>query len=291
MFQRAYKIAMGYTAPVIISRRTIAGECSSGVAACVLLNEDGWILSSSHVLKMIPDLMIEEAETRRLEAEIQSVGGRPANRHERRRHRSGHAGPKPTATDRWSVMAGPGLGIELVIGLEIGDLALGKLRGFVPDPNMQYPVFKNPTADLEGGTSLCRLGFPFHHFEPTYDPLTNSFNLPIGALPMATFANEGIFSRGMDVLVLDEVTRQPVQTPFPIKFIETSSAGLRGQSGGPIFDSEGRIWGIQSSTTSYAMDLNTDDTPQYYHVGVGTHCATIIGFLTQNNIKHQVSKD
>jgi hypothetical protein len=33
-----------------------------------------------------------------------------------------------------------------------------------------------------------------------------------------------------------------------VKFIETSTPGLRGQSGGPLFDAKGEIWGIQSRT-------------------------------------------
>ena len=289
MFQNAYKMAMAYTMPVIISQRTVGGDCSSGVAACILLNEEGWILSSSHVLRMLADLMNEEAKTRQLEAES---GGLPTNRHERRRRRSGHGGPSPDAIDKWSVIVGPGFGVEAVIGLDTGDIAIGKLANFKPFELAQYPVFKKPSGDiLEGGTSLCRIGFPFHDFQPTYDASKNSFNLPDGVFPVAAFANEGVFARGMTVVLLDEKTMQPVQSPFPIKFIETSSAGLRGQSGGPIFDSQGRIWGIQSSTTSYPMDLNTDDTPQYYNVGVGTHYETIIGFLEQNNIKYQVSKD
>jgi hypothetical protein len=287
MFRNAYKTVMTHTMPVIISQKTVGGECSSGIAACILLNEEGWILSSSHVLKMIPELINAEAETRRLEVE---GGGIPSNRHERRRHRSGHRGPRSDAIDKWSALVGPGFGVELVIGLDTGDIAVGKLANFRPWEGVQYPVFKKP-SDLEGGTSLCRVGFPFHDFQPTYDASRNAFDLPAGLFPVAAFANEGVFARGMTVVLLDEKTMQQVPSPFPIKFIETSSAGLRGQSGGPIFDSEARIWGIQSSTTSYPMDLNTEDTPQYYHVGVGTHCETIIGFLEQNNIKYQLSKD
>jgi hypothetical protein len=37
------------------------------------------------------------------------------------------------------------------------------------------------------------------------------------------------------------------------KFIETSTPGLRGQSGGPLFDVDGKVWGIQSRTNHYDL--------------------------------------
>jgi S1-C subfamily serine protease len=70
--------------------------------------------------------------------------------------------------------------------------------------------------------------------------------------------------------------------------IETSSPGIRGQSGGPIFDQHGAVWGIQSATTSYPMDFSTK-VEQYYHVGVGVSSATIVGFLKHLGIKFQTS--
>ena len=43
MFRLAYKIAREFTFPVILSRRTIAGACSSSIGAYVVINADGWI--------------------------------------------------------------------------------------------------------------------------------------------------------------------------------------------------------------------------------------------------------
>lgn len=40
---------------------------------------------------------------------------------------------------------------------------------------------------------------------------------------------------------------------FPLALIETSSPGLKGQSGGPIFDKEGTVFGIQSRTMHFPL--------------------------------------
>jgi hypothetical protein len=79
-------------------------------------------------------------------------------------------------------------------------------------------------------------------------------------------------------------------------FIETSSPGLRGQSGGPTFDINGTIWAIQSQT--HHMKLGFGDNQkqskelehlkyQYLNVGWGTHALTITSFLTENKISFQ----
>jgi hypothetical protein len=44
--------------------------------------------------------------------------------------------------------------------------------------------------------------------------------------------------------------------PFPLKWIETSSPGLKGQSGGPLLDERGTIWGVQSNTFSYNLGFS-----------------------------------
>jgi hypothetical protein len=40
------------------------------------------------------------------------------------------------------------------------------------------------------------------------------------------------------------------------KFVEMSSPGLRGQSGGPRFDVNGMVWGLQSRTQHLALGFS-----------------------------------
>jgi hypothetical protein len=99
------------------------------------------------------------------------------------------------------------------------------------------------------------------------------------------FSNEGIIARQFEHLVVDQGGNR-VETPFRLRGIETSNPGLLGQSGGPIYDEKGVVWGVQTSTVSYQLDLNTADN-QYYNVGVGCHSETVIGLLKEKGVKYE----
>ena len=74
---------------------------------------------------------------------------------------------------------------------------------------------------------------------------------------------------------------------------------MRGQSGGPIFDINGYIWGLQSRTTHYALGFNPKikkdnkevEEHQFLNAGVGTHVEEIVNFLTEHNIKFNLSTE
>ena len=91
-----------------------------------------------------------------------------------------------------------------------------------------------------------------------------------------------------EIVPMDKATMQPVTPPFPLMNIETSNPGIKGQSGGPIYDQKGTVWAIQTATSSYELDFATKEK-QYYHVGIGVHAATIIDFLKHENITFQTS--
>jgi hypothetical protein len=154
----------------------------------------------------------------------------------------------------------------------------------------QYPILKLPTENFDRGRSLCRLGFPFVEVTSTYDEANNSFAFANAQLVF--FPNEGIFTRGRDA------GRTP-DGKHPVLFVETSSPGLRGQSGGPIFDADGRIWAIQSSTTHIALGFNPTITVngrqtvehQFINLGIGIHAATIVSVLDDLGVAYQVSAD
>ena len=115
----------------------------------------------------------------------------------------------------------PGLG-------EVVDLGVVKLEPFDPNWVKVYPVFKDWKKDFEPGRSLCKLGFPFHQFTPTWDPTNKGFILPPGALPLPRFPIEGIFTRTSQIVI-----EGPDQPPFPVKYVETSSPGFLGQAAVP----------------------------------------------------------
>lgn len=171
----------------------------------------------------------------------------------------------------------------------LSDLATGRMEPFDPGSVAAYPIFKNPQSSLRPGVMLCRLGFPFHSVHATYDQPSQRFILPPSALPMPVFPNEGMHTRV--AMVADAASGTQA------KFLETSSPGLRGQSGGPIFDRDGHIWGIQSRTTSFDLGFSPQVGSssgnvvehQFLNVGLGTHVEEVVKFLAAEGVSCALS--
>jgi hypothetical protein len=181
--------------------------------------------------------------------------------------------------------------MDQVVGIEVADLAFVKLQGFDAAMIASYPVFKDPAKPMQQGRSLCRLGFPFHTVTPSYDATTNIFHLPPGSVPPPFFPNDGIFTR------IVEIPPPNPAPPFKLSLIETSSPGLLGQSGGPIFDQDGNIWGIQSRTAHYPLGFSpevpggkkNEKEHQFMNVGWGIHAETIVGAMRDRGIAFDLS--
>ncbi len=79
-----------------------------------------------------------------------------------------------------------------------------------------------------------------------------------------------------------------------MKFVETSSPGLRGQSGGPIFDVNGHICALQSRTVHHQLGFSPVvkvghrevNEHQFLNVGIGTHVEEITAFLDKHKISY-----
>lgn len=292
MFASACKIAREFTRPVVISHMRLSGKCASGIGTFVVLNADGWIVTAAHILSEIQTLVqvcanVHAYEAARVEIESDSA----LSRQERRRKLAGLGRPNPeTPTKNSSWWSWDGVQPVEAYGLQAVDLGIARLSPFDPAWVKAYPTIKDPHVNFDPGTSLCRMGFPFSQIEPTWDPTLGMFQLPPGSIPLPIFPIEGILTRMINVA---GVVNPP---SYPLQFIETSSPGLKGQSGGPIFDDKGTIWGIQSQTSSYALGLGPkpagkkkERDDQFLHVGWGVHSASVIGFLNEKKVSFQLS--
>lgn len=286
MFAKAVSIASEYTIPVIISHRFFDGTIECGCASFIVLNDEGWIMTSAHVLNsgMAAEQHIKEIqEYSRRKSDIEK--NKQLNHKQKNKIiRSLPCNNKWIQTHAFWWGADIRSIKEFIFNQSV-DLAIGKLDPFDSKSITTYPTFKNPKDELLPGTSLCRLGFPFHSIGATFDEGKSQFILEPGALPIPRFPIEGIHTR---ILVVQDEKGNKIG-----KFIETSSPGLRGQSGGPIFDSNGDIWGLQSHTNTLQLGFSPKvkkgnkeiEEHQFMNVGVGTHVEEIIKFLNDNKVK------
>jgi len=270
--------AQQFTAPVVISTLHYDGSVQSAVGAYVIVNDGGWILTAAHVFEAELVFPTHQNEIAAYEAGKRAKRKVPGLRR------------NPKWLVEFSLFWGRvGVSVaDVMANFEI-DLAVARLHPFDPAWVTMYPTFKDPTDGILPGTSLCRLGFPFHEFKPTHKE-GGGFELPAGALPAPLFPLEGIMTRH----ILGGPTKDG---KHQIKFLETSSPGLRGQSGGPIFDREGRVWGIQSRTSHLALGFNppvpggAKDAVehQFLNVGWAVHPEVVHAFLKDNGVGFDIA--
>ena len=291
MFSRAVAVAAGFTRPMVISWRTAKGECASTVGAYVVVNRAGWILTAAHLLDIVRR---HQDSARRYEGYRGNViefhrDIAADKRYRRKGVRTFHQ-PAVESVRNHSVWWGADM-VRLVEARTVvaADLALGRLDPFDPGAVARYPVFKDPSRDHVPGRSLCKLGFPLHRIEPVYDEKANTFTLPEGSVPLPMLPLEGMFTRVVN-------TRAPGSgAGDPSAFIETSSPSLIGQMGGPVFDAEAVVWGIQSHTVHHALGFHPpvpggvagQVEHQFLNTGLAVHTGVVRSLLDAEGIEYE----
>lgn len=139
------------------------------------------------------------------------------------------------------------------------------------------------------GVFSSRLGFPFPEFTNfAYDEASDSIRWPnTGRINSLRFPVEGM------------LTRHLVDEDGQVIGFEMSMPGLRGQSGGPVFDVDGKVWGRQVATAH--LDLNFDVDQEVIrdglkkrvkdsaclHVGHCIHADVLKSFMGEHGIQFQ----
>lgn len=294
MFSQACRIAGNFTKPVVMSRLSVGGACESGCGSFVVLNEDGWVVTAHHIVQQI-GAGIEEAEAgveyTKKKAEIDADPA--ANKQERRRRLQALRAPGKKSTQHFSAWWGmnePQL-VEYQ-ALPTVDLAVGRLEPFNKDWISQFPVFKDPTNGVPTGVSVCKLGYAFAEVESTWDDSKKAFSLGANT-QLALFPIEGMITRHIGIS-----SDAPPPGGIPETMIETSSPGLRGQSGGPTFDTHGTVWAIQSRTVHLPLGFDPEvpgthgvrREHQFLNVGWGASVETIVPFLRHLGVDFQLAQ-
>jgi hypothetical protein len=149
-----------------------------------------------------------------------------------------------------------------------------------------FPIFAGDTSVLKPGKYLCRYGFPFPEFTNfSYDEAADTINwTKSGRLDTPAFPIEGMVTRNIE----DEYHKT-------VGF-EMSTPGLRGQSGGPVFDNEGKVWGMQCATAHLDLDFDVDQEviregvkkrikdSAFLHVARCIHVDVLKSFMRENGV-------
>lgn len=290
MFAKACERVYKFTRPLIISTRTVDGTVSSSCGTFIIINPEGWILTAGHLF----DSFVKYQQDMKKIKEVEEINARKASM----AVPGAMTLPDTIQPDpKWITnhsfwWGGDGLRITSVyVNREI-DIALAKLDGFRPDMVQEYPIFRDPDT-MRPGTSICRTGFPFANIATDFDEGSKSFRIRNGVLPLPFFPNDGIHTRN----VLKQ--NKSKDGNYDMLYVETSTPGLKGQSGGPIFDTNGHIYAMQVQTNHIPLgfhpiseyDGKSIVENQFLNVGIGVHGKLLQQIMRDHHISFKVEGD
>jgi len=294
MFSDAISKVIGFTRPIkFISRAYNSQDIIPGLATLFFINDEGCALTCKHVAQQ---LIISEQinrkhhdyfqelnevkrnnpynlkkEIKRLEAKYQIKRGELANM-------------KCQFNETPDFKA-----FDITLHPDF-DLALIQFKDYNKLHYKTENIFLLKDEDeLKQGKSLCRLGFPFPEFNNfIYNQENDDINWTGEPVATPCFPIDGI------------LTRFIAEKDKGIFGIELSTPGLRGQSGGPLFDTEGRICGMQYATHHLHLGFDIDGkiningqekevkNQPFLHVGQCIHIKVIKEFLDNKGIKYNM---
>lgn len=292
MFVKSIKEVSQFTRPIHSIMRTYSGEIIPGAATLFFINEDGYAITCKHVLELL-------LESNRVNANYESfknrrsilTTGKKYNQKLKELEKEHGIADKNTIvqikncflgcieTDqlKWSSWVHPQY-----------DLAVIKFEDYNEISYNSYARFPSTSSCLDQGKFLCRIGHPFPEFTNyKFDKEKDDIE----------FTNNG--NQSTPIFPIEGMVTRFIAAPDSRVFaIELSTPGLRGQSGGPLFDENGIIYGMQSMThhLHLGFDLVKQDVVidnlhkkvddyAFLHLGSCIHFEIIKEFLTENSIK------
>lgn len=284
MFQTACDLAAHFTKPLVVSIRRFDGSVSTAVGTYIVLNDEGWALTTAHVLKAIGTADSDKVAIEEHNAAVAAIESGPGTEMSKRTKKS-RVHQSPAWITNYSFWWGfDGVAATTLHIKGDVDVLLTKLDGFDPAWVSTYPKFRR-SGSLRPGASLVKVGYPFHSIPCSWDETRNAFLFgPEAQIPL--FPMEGIFTRTLEGAA-------PSPNGYPVQFIETSSPGLRGQSGGPTLDIEGAVCAMQSQTAHYPLGFRPVvkgergrdvEEHQFLNVGIGVSTAVLEPLFAQHSI-------
>jgi hypothetical protein len=285
MFVKAIKDSAGFTKQLRTIHRTYGSkEVIKSASTLMTINKDGWLLTSKHVAQNfnLANVLNQRYEEYKKDRDINHMSDADL----KAKYQFQKGMPVQLKNQFFGVFQGVPKSIRVVFHKTL-DLALVHVEGDdIKMLSTEYPLFSE--TEVEAGMMLCKLGYPFAEYTcVAYEELTDDINFTQeGQLNSPYFPLEGM------------VTRK-IGDGNSIVGFEMSTPGIKGQSGGPVFDEQGVVYGVQTGTRSHDLDIKMTKTIRlkeglveqdeyaFLNVGIVISSKEVIAFLNENNVKYR----
>ena len=294
MFAAAIEKVANYTRPIkFISRNYMSETVVPGAATLFFVNDEGWAITCKHVAEL---LCAAEGINDRYElfkAERSSIlAGSNSDHGIGELEVKYHFGQGITAELLVQALdcVSPICSISYFLHPNY-DLAILHFEGFESIAYQSHAVFAKDSSSIRPGDYLCRLGYPFPEF--------TNFKYNASDDQIYWTEENGISTPRFPIDGM--VTRHLIDESGKVWGIELSTPGLKGQSGGPLFNSDGIVLGMQSATNHLHLGFDMINThliingeemvinnQPFLHVGYCIHVDIIKRFLIENGVKFYI---
>ncbi len=289
MFEKAIEKTLEFTRPLHSISRTYGGLVMPGTATFFFVNDNGVAVTCKHVINLIPAADNLNATFSKFKEEKSKI----ANDGKFKRNLKGlelkyKYNNETTVQLKNNFMNCFDKIEQIVYHLHPTlDLAIMEFKGFTKKLYPSHATFINDSKNIKQGKYLCRIGYPFPEFNNfKHDSLKDDIE----------WTNEG--NTGSPPFPIDGIiTRFLGDTTGKITGIEMSTPGLRGQSGGPLFDVDGIVYGMQFATNHLHLGFDIKEREilnegkkskvsnfPFLHVGLCVHVDQIKEFLREHKI-------
>ncbi|MDO8716542.1 MAG: serine protease [Dehalococcoidales bacterium] len=289
MFTNAIAIAARFTRPVhTIARNYGSPMIQPGAATLFFVNSEGWALTCRHVANLLSTGEVLAQKSTNFKKELSARKGFEKERKVVKELEAKYLYNKNSTFEilnRFIDCVEGNLKFRVLVHPKY-DVALIKFSDYTKLLCDSFPTFPADASGLQQGKYLCRLGFPFPEFTNfAYDDNLDKIAwTSSGRIGTPRFPIEGM------------VTRHLVDEKDVIFAFEMSTPGLKGQSGGPAFDTQGRVWGMQFATNHLDLDFDINQEvlrqgkkkqvtdSAFLHVGYCIHADILKSFMKENGL-------
>lgn len=297
MFKEAVSKVRDFTRPIMfISRNYNSKTVIPGLATLFFVNDSGCAITCKHVAELILQTNQINENYNHFREEVTSA--KVSNPHNYKKEvrileRKYNIQHGTTINAEFHFLDVPTPGGEITVHMHpTHDLAIVQFQNFDTLNYCSENIFLlKDEEDIQPGRSLCRLGYPFPEFTNfKHNEDLDTIEWTDAPPNVPSFPIDGIITRHLG----DEAGN--------IFGIELSTPGLRGQSGGPLFDTQGRIYGMQFATNHLHLGFDMERQPMnlngemkivnnqpFLHVGHCIHVSIIKEFLNEHQIAYKMA--